>query len=159
MPGAPFLRGPGYTSSDERAKSVQRTVWGDLTEEQTYALYCATLGYSNLPAWDDLPQGLPAGYVETETRRMVAAVRDQIPVYPGIDVDVPVGRGMAEDYHRSTPEDVYAAVRAAFAGGATCIVISRKYSEARLENLAAVGAAVRSLAAGAPAAGRDPAAG
>ena len=84
---------------------------------------------------------------------MVQTVRGEIPVYPGIDVDVPVGRGMQEDYHRSTPEDVYAAVRGAFAGGAGGIVVSRKYSEARLENLDAIGAAVRSLESLPPGAG------
>ncbi|HEV2123546.1 MAG TPA: hypothetical protein VGW38_12325 [Chloroflexota bacterium] len=126
-------------------QSVSRTVWGDLSEQATYALYTAALGYADLPKWEDLPNGLPPAYIQTETRRVVEAVRNEIPVYPGIDVDVPVGRGLEEEYHRSEPEDVYAGVTAAFAGGAKGIVISRKYSEAHLENLDAVGAAVRAL--------------
>jgi hypothetical protein len=126
-------------------ESVQRTLWGDLTAEATYALYAAALGYQGLPEWVRLADGLPASYVETETRRVVEAVRGEIPVYPGIDVDVPVGRGLTEPARRSQPDDVYAAVRAAFAGGAQGIVVSRKYSEARLEHLDAAGAAVRSL--------------
>jgi hypothetical protein len=138
-----------HNSGGARAKShlqsLQRTVFGDLSERGALEVFRLALGYPELPAWEELEHGLPASYVETETRRVVQAVQDAIPVYPGIDVDVPVGRGIESDYHRSEPDDVYAAVRAAFAGGAQGIVISRKYSEARLENLDAVGAAVRSL--------------
>jgi hypothetical protein len=137
----------GGARSRAHVEGLRRTVFADLSRDEALAFFRRTLGYPELPAWDAMPQGLPPSYVETETRRVVDAVGDAIPVYPGIDVDVPVGRGIEDAYHRSEPADVYAAVRAAFAGGAKGIVISRKYSEARLENLSAVGDAVRSLGA------------
>lgn len=129
---------------------LRRTVYGDLSDRQALEFQERTLGYADLPGWPDwdhLEDGLPASYVEAETRRVVAAVRNEIPVYPGIDVDIASREGMAETWERATPEGVTAAVKAAFAGGAKGIVVSRKYSEARLDHLAGVGAAVRQLRA------------
>ncbi len=44
---------------------------------------------------------------------------------------------------KTTPDNVYAAVRATFDAGANGIILSRKYSEMRLDNLRAAGRAVR----------------
>lgn len=44
-----------------------------------------------------------------------------------------------------TPEDVYQAVKATFEGGAHGIILSRKYSEMRLDNLRAAGRAIREV--------------
>lgn len=118
---------------------LRGSVLGDLGEQQALDFYAGVMGHRDLPPWDRLDDGLPPGYVETETRRAVAAVRDAIPVYPGIDVDIPPRAGT----RRTEPDEVYAGIRAAFAGGAKGIVISRKFSEQRLENLDAVGRAVR----------------
>jgi hypothetical protein len=52
---------------------------------------------------------------------------------------VPTG----EKEKKTTPEDVYAAVKATFEAGANGIILSRKYSEMRLDNLRAAGRAVR----------------
>ena len=49
------------------------------------------------------------------------------------------------DEKKTQPEDVAAAVVAAFEGGAHGILLSRKYSEMRLLNLRAAGRAVRDL--------------
>ena len=46
---------------------------------------------------------------------------------------------------KTQPDDVYAAVKAAFAGGAHGVLLSRKYSEMRLDNIRAAGRAVRDL--------------
>jgi hypothetical protein len=60
-------------------------------------------------------------------------------VLPGIDIGIPTG----PDSRKASPEDTYAAVAAALKAGADGVVLSRKYSEMRLENLAAAGRAVR----------------
>jgi hypothetical protein len=60
-------------------------------------------------------------------------------IWPGIEIDLPTG----EHEKKSTPDDVYAAVRAALESGAHGIILSRKYSEMRLENLRAAGRAIR----------------
>ena len=53
-----------------------------------------------------------------------------------------MGRWAAE---KTQPDDVYAAVKAAFDGGAHGVLLSRKYSEMTLANLRAAGRAVRDL--------------
>ena len=62
-------------------------------------------------------------------------------IWPGIDIDIPT----AATSKKTQPDDVYAAVKAAFAGGAHGVLLSRKYSEMRLDNIRAAGRAVRDL--------------
>ena len=80
--------------------------------------------------------GLSADYVERETRpgpsRRSAGRPGSI---PGIDVDVPHPTMSVSARRRS----VRAGVAAALDGGADGFVLSRKYSEMTLDNLAAVG--------------------
>ena len=61
-------------------------------------------------------------------------------ILPGIDVDIPTG----PDHVKCTPEGTRAAVAAAFAGGARGVILSRKYSEMRLDNLFAAKDAIPS---------------
>ena len=79
--------------------------------------------------------GLSADYVERETRRTVAALGGRARVYPGLDVNIPT----PDHVRQCTPQDVRAGVAAALDGGADGFVLSRKYSEMTLDNLAAVG--------------------
>jgi hypothetical protein len=58
-----------------------------------------------------------------------------------VDIDVPVG---ANESH-CTPESVAAAVKGAFVGGATGIILSRNYTEMKPENLSGAGKAMREL--------------
>jgi hypothetical protein len=146
--------------------NVSRAVFGDAEPAQVYPLMLKLLGLEE-GAYDELPaRGLSADYVRRETRRAVIGNEGRCEIYPGIDIDIPVGQpepsdspaadigdtamidadhckgpGLAE----TTPEGVEAAVLAAFEGGATGIALSRKYSEMRLDNLSAVGAALRRL--------------
>jgi hypothetical protein len=87
--------------------------------------------------------GLSAEYVRHETERAISEVRGSIPIYPGIDIDIPTA--MTEK--RTQPADVKAAVLAAFKGGAPGVVLSRKYAEMRLANLAGCGEALKELGA------------
>jgi hypothetical protein len=61
-------------------------------------------------------------------------------ILPGIDVDIPPG----EKEKRTQPDDVYQAVKAALDAGAHGVILSRKYSEMRMDNLRAAGKAIRS---------------
>ena len=85
--------------------------------------------------------GLSADYVGRETRRAIADVQGAVPIYPGIDIDIPTGL----NEKRTQPADVKAAVLAAFKAGAPGVVLSRKYAEMKLTNLAGAGEAVREL--------------
>ena len=65
----------------------------------------------------------------------VAALGGRARVYPGLDVNIPT----PDHVRQCTPQDVRAGVAAALDGGADGFVLSRKYSEMTLDNLAAVG--------------------
>jgi hypothetical protein len=85
--------------------------------------------------------GLSANYVGRETERAIAEVQGAVPVYRGIDIDIPT----AITEKRTQPFDVEAATMAAFKAGAPGVMLSRKYAEMRLTNLAGAGEALREL--------------
>ena len=120
--------------------NVDKTIFADLTPELTQQLTYAILQYGNEPAVGDLKTtGLSADYVARETKRAVASAGTKMQIWPGIDIDVPT----ADNEKRTQPDDVYKAVRAALDAGAHGVILSRKYSEMRLDNLRAAGRAVR----------------
>jgi hypothetical protein len=148
--------------------NICQSLFSDADPEDVYPLMLQLLGldeakYAELPA-----VGFTAEYVRRETARAVAGVRDGCRILPGIDIDIPVGRShaaLADRKRRSgdavsgtnsdetsgpeltqcTREGVRDAVLAAFDGGADGVVLSRKYSEMRLENLSGAGDAIRQL--------------
>jgi hypothetical protein len=85
--------------------------------------------------------GLSPDYVARETHRALAGVQGKCRILPGIDIDIPTGRNS----RKATPDDTYAATKAAMTAGAHGVIFSRKYSEMRLANLAAGGKAARGL--------------
>jgi NAD(P)H-hydrate repair Nnr-like enzyme with NAD(P)H-hydrate epimerase domain len=100
------------------------------------------MGLEGEPNLSQLPTtGLSAQYVAHETRRAIADVQGAIPIYPGIDIDIPTG----VDEKRTQPADVKAAVLASFKAGAPGVVLSRKYAEMKLTNLAGAGEALHEL--------------
>ena len=100
------------------------------------------LGYEHEATLDRLPTaGMSYEYVGRETRRALAEVKGAIPIYPGIDIDIPTG--LKEK--RTQPSDVKAAVLAAFRAGAPGVVLSRKYAEMKLTNVAGAGDALRDI--------------
>ncbi|HXH47738.1 MAG TPA: twin-arginine translocation signal domain-containing protein [Terriglobia bacterium] len=147
---------------------VHSTIWHDSPAQSVLELYYNILGYQGEAPLDKLrTAGFSSDYVYRETKR---ALRDvslaKVPVgapntdlaghseevdysglsratkiYPGIDIDIPTGKGQK----RTQPSDVRNAVKAAFNAGAPGIILSRKYSEMRLENLSGAGAALKEL--------------
>lgn len=124
-------------------RNVNSTVFRDLTGDEVLELHYRLLGYQHEASLEALPtSGMSAEYVARETRRALAEVNGAIPIYPGIDIDIPTG--LKEK--RTQPADVKAAVLAAFRAGAPGVVLSRKYAEMKLTNLAGAGDALRELA-------------
>jgi hypothetical protein len=68
-------------------------------------------------------------------------VQGKCRILPGIDIGIPTGRNS----RKASPDDTYAATKAALNSGADGVIFSRKYSEMMLENLAAAGRAVREV--------------
>ncbi len=142
-----FLKVVMYNNSGgprmaEYVRNVNRTLFGDLTPEQTLELTYRLQQYGDEKPLDKVAQeGLSADYVARETRRAVAGVSGHVKIWPGIDIDIPTGANQK----KTRPDDVYQAVKAAFGGGAHGVILSRKYSEMTLANLRAAGRAVRDL--------------
>ncbi len=130
--------GPRYASFH---RTLANTIFHDAPPEASLELMYGILGVDEAPL-DQLPHtGWSADYVRRETARAVANVGEQVAILPGIDIDIPTG----PEQVKCTPEGTAAAVRAAFDGGAKGLILSRKYSEMFLDNLAGAGKAMREL--------------
>jgi hypothetical protein len=124
-------------------ENVCSTVFRDVPREEFLRFNNHLLGYGEEASLDELPMaGLSPDYVARETRRALAGVEGKCRVLPGIDIGIPTG-GRSR---KASPDDTYEAVAAALKAGAHGLVLSRKYSEMRLDNLAAAGRAVRDFA-------------
>ena len=114
-------------------RNVHSTVFRDMSPEQVLEMHYAFFGYTGEPTLKELPTaGLSARTVGIETRRAMDDVKGTIPIYPGIDIDVPTGL----DEKRTQPSDVREATLAALKAGAPGVVLSRKYAEMKLTNIA-----------------------
>jgi hypothetical protein len=123
-------------------KNLQSTIFRDFSLDEVLSLSYRFLHLEGEPDLKSLPTaGLSANYVAMETARALADVENAIPIYPGIDIDIPT----AITEKRTQPADVKAAVIAAFQAGAPGVVLSRKYAEMRLTNLAGAGDAINVL--------------
>jgi hypothetical protein len=123
-------------------ENICRALFADATPAEVYPLMLKLLQLEEEP-YDELPaRGFSADYVRRETERAVAGVEGRCAIYPGIDIDIPT----PPDTTKCSREGVKAAVLAAFAGGAQGVVLSRKYSEMLLDNLAGAGDAIKELA-------------
>lgn len=123
-------------------RNVQSTVFRDFTAEEVLELHYRLLGYEHEAPLAKLPtSGMSAAYVARETQRALQDVHGAAAIYPGIDIDIPT----ALNEKRTQPADVKAAVLAAFRAGAPGVVLSRKYAEMKLTNLAGAGEALREL--------------
>ncbi len=126
-------------------KNIHSTVFRDVPPDMALPFHYRILGYEGEPSMGRLTTaGLSADYVARETRRAVAGVRGEIPIYPGIDIDIPTGK----EEKKTQPSDVRASVKAALTSGASGVILSRKYSEMKLANLAAAGEALKELGIG-----------
>ncbi len=127
----------------EYLRNIHSTIWRDAKPEEALTLHYRVLGYGEEATFDQLPtRGFSGDYVARETKRAVAGVRGEIPIYSGIDVEIPTG----SNEKKTQPSDVKAAVKAALTARASGVILSRKYSEMKLAHLAAAGEALKELA-------------
>jgi hypothetical protein len=121
-------------------KNIGSTVFRDVPREELLKFNSHLLNYGEEASLEELATaGLSPDYVARETRRALAGVNGKSRILPGIDIDIPTG-GKSR---KASPEDTYAATRAALQAGAHGLIFSRKYSEMRLANLEAGGRATR----------------
>ena len=124
-------------------RNVGSTVFRDVPQDELLRFHNHLLNYGDEAQLNELAAvGLSADYVYRETQRAIAGVEGRCLVLPGIDIGIPTG----ENSRKAAPDDTYAAVTAALKAGADGLILSRKYSEMQLANLAAAGRAVRDAA-------------
>jgi hypothetical protein len=120
--------------------NVGSTIFRDIPKQELLRFNNHLLGYGGEASLENLAtSGLSPDYVARETKRALAGVEGRCRVLPGIDIGIPTGA----QSRKASPDDTYAAVASALKAGADGVVLSRKYSEMRLDNLAAAGRAVR----------------
>lgn len=121
-------------------RNVGSTVFRDVPQEELLRFNNHLLNYGDEARLDDLATaGLSPDYVFRETQRALAGVEGKCRILPGIDIGIPTGKTS----RKASPEDTQAAVGAALKAGADGLILSRKYSEMQLANLAAAGRALR----------------
>ena len=122
--------------------SVSQTIYGDTPKQSLLEFEYSVMNFKER-GYEEIPiTGLSADYVYRETKRALDGVAGtKTVIWPGIDIDIPT----ASNHSKSTPQGTKDAVLAAFRAGAPGVLLSRKYSEIKLANLAAAGEAVREL--------------
>jgi hypothetical protein len=137
---ATYSNAGGARMADYLRRMCQ-TVFADATPEDLLPFYYKVMNYDEKSYAEIQKNGLSVDYLARETRRAIADTGGAVQVYPGVDIDVPVGPGQ----HKTTPESVKTEVHAAFNAGADGVVLSREYTEMWLANLAAAGEATRQI--------------
>jgi hypothetical protein len=122
--------------------SVGSTIYGDTPKQLLLDFEYSVMNYRE-KGYDQISSaGLSADYVYRETKRAMDGIAGKhTEIWPGIDIDIPTG----DKRSKCTPQGTKDAVLAAFRAGAQGVILSRKYSEMKLENLSAAGAAAREL--------------
>jgi hypothetical protein len=121
-------------------QNIGSTVFRDVPKSELLQFNNHLLNYAQEKPLEELPTaGLSPDYVFRETQRALAGVAGRCKILPGLDIGIPTGPRS----RKASPEDTYAATSAALRAGADGLILSRKYSEMRLDNLAAAGRAVR----------------
>ena len=122
--------------------SVSQTIYGDTPKQSLLEFEYSVMNFKER-GYDEIAfTGLSADSVYRETKRALDGVAGtKTLIWPGIDIDIPT----APNHSKSTPQGTKEAVLAAFRAGAPGVLLSRKYSEIKLANLAGAGEAVREL--------------
>ena len=133
----------GGTRMETYITSTSKTIYGDMPVDEALEFEYRIMGYRGR-SYTELPYvGLDPSYVYNETKRCVAGVEGtKTEIWPGLDVDI---SNMNVEYSHTAPPGIRACTKACFEAGGKGLVISRKYSEMRLANLAAVGEALREM--------------
>ena len=123
--------------------SVSQTQYGDVPRDELLQFHFRVLADGDQGHYGQIPEtGFSSDYVLRETRRARAGLAGtKTLLWPGIDIDIPT----AANHSKCTPQGTEEATAAAFRGGADGVILSRKYSEMKLTNLAGAGAAIRHL--------------
>jgi hypothetical protein len=127
----------------EYINNVGAVEYGDIPKQELLEFHYRVLGYGDEKSYAEIPHtGFSSDYVYREAKRAREALQNtHTQLWPGIDIDIPTAAG----HSKCTPQGTRDAVLAAFRGGAEGVILSRKYSEMKLANLAGAGEAMKGL--------------
>lgn len=121
-------------------RNIGSTLFRDVPLEELMRMNNRVLNYADEAPLDQLATaGLSADYVFREMQRAIAGVKGKCGVVAGIDVNIPTSPGS----RFASPDDTYKATLAGLKAGSQGVILSRKYSEMMLANVAAAGRAIK----------------
>jgi hypothetical protein len=132
-------------------ESVGQTMFGDLPPEEVLEFHYRVLNFKESPLSRVRQTGLNGDFVYRQSKRAIdGAHGTPAKIYPGLDIDIPLLRADMGDTpvaqaSKTTRSGVKDVVTQAFRAGAPGIVLSREFTEMKLENLRGAGDAIREL--------------
>lgn len=122
-------------------RRIHQALFYDRTLAQAAGVMNAIFDW-DIPDFEHLPEdGLGLDYIEKDTKAYIADVKGEIPVYPGIGIDMPAGP-KDHIYRPCEPEYVRQGLLTMAKAGARGTVLSRSLSEMQHKNLVAAGEAI-----------------
>jgi hypothetical protein len=124
-------------------ESVGTSYFADVPKQELLDFHYRVLNYDHERNLKEISvTGFSSDYVYSETKRASDALKGlSTKLWPGIDIDIPTAAG----HSKCTPAGTKGAVMAAFRGGADGVILSRKYSEMKLDNLRSAGDALKEM--------------
>jgi hypothetical protein len=121
--------------------SVGQTIFGDIPPSQMLQMLYEMFDYKEAPYDQVAETGFSTDYIAREVKRTLDDVAGSgVPVYAGLDIDIP-----GSHY---TAQSVKDSVIAAFNANANGVIFARNWGEMNPDHVAGVGAAVRELGIG-----------
>lgn len=100
------------------------------------------LGWEHELPSEELPGGgMSLEYLKKNTRTSIEAVNDEVPIYPGIGIDMP---SPALAY---TNESISSALHTVYEAGARGVLLTRNYVEMKKEHIIAAGKGIDEIKA------------
>jgi hypothetical protein len=118
--------------------SVGQTIFGDVPPAQLLQAMYEMFDYKEAPYGQLAAAGFSTDYIAREVKRTIDDVAgSNVPVYAGLDIDIPGSTYTADSVKQS--------VMTAFNAGANGVIFARNWGEMNPDHVAGVGAAVKEL--------------
>ncbi|MDO5377037.1 MAG: hypothetical protein Q4G52_01765 [Clostridia bacterium] len=118
-------------------RRYHQALFYDVPIEKMYDAWNTMLGFTSEPPFDQLPaSGMSMDYLYRDVAWAVQESRGEVPIYPGIGLDMPTPAKTTE------PEDVKRELHTIYRAGAKGVILSRSLGEMRECNLKAAGDAI-----------------
>jgi len=136
----------GYRYRTQIRKLTQ-AFFPDKDLQRAYQAINTVLGW-NEQELENMPvNGMDYDYIRRDTQSYIKNTCGEVPIYPGIGLDMPSGPMGQPGYHPTEPEQVKKALFAAAEAGAKGVVLSRQFAEMQHKNIAAAGEALKEIQA------------